>query len=1188
MKKIPKPKLKGFKKPFLTFLILMITSFAGFTQGATITGPESAPGIPAILSGGVTVGQVYSTQPGMKGYFWTVSAQGAITAGQGTRQITVTWTDPISQQSVGVTYTTDRKAPVAKSATLIINYYPFLPAIDPTIIPQFVDPLPHFAAELRVNAKEGGDITVTAKPIQQIALSTGTVLQNGTIGNPSTPNAGKGNYAGYEITSNGIVYPAMWPARTIEARQGSPLKVQYKNELTGVKYSAFNILADQTLMMKGYSLTGNPLTDPYDGPIPMVVHLHGGEIPSDSDGGPNAWFMPEGTTGVNTVGPAFQYHASTLSTYPNEQEAATLWYHPHDDGLTRINVYTGLAGYYFLRGEDEEAAKLPGWSGDGKVGEVTPQGKTATFNGANTYLPEIELGIQDRMFNVNGELFWPVAPPNPELHPFWTPEFVGDVMVVNGKSWPYLSVAPRKYRFRILDGCNARFLNMWLAGANGAPGPAITVVGGEGGLLANPVKLDPILAQTLLMAPGQRYDVVIDFTGLPAGATYTLMNNANSPYPVGFPVVPGLTDRIMQFVVNGTLVETDKSQLPANLRPVNPLVKLTDFAGNLTTGVTPAVKRQIILNEVIAGGGPAAVLINNAFFDAELAIPGAPFKFGGPTEIPEEGSTEIFQIINVSADAHPIHIHLTQWQIVSRQKIDDVGYLTDYTAAWNANSQNLGEYPIGQGYPGGAGSPFDYNVPNGDGYLGGNPAIRPALLGAVIPANPEEQGWKDNVIVMPGEVTTFITRIAPTDRPVDASPEQLMFPFDPSAGPGYVWHCHIIDHEDMSMMRPLPIDPSPLRSAPTFTVKPGAFACMNSDVTYTTQYEMTDYTWTFPGELNVDYQLISGGTTSTHTSTIRYLTEGPKKVSVNYTNSNERTSSVPAMSTTTIETKPVQPGVITASAATIIQGMTYTYSVPPVAGLTYNWTYLGTGATIVETSNFATVTFSSTATSGDLSVTASNACGTSIAQTINVTILGPIATPIALTPISTTVCNTQSKTRAIYTVQKVIGLTYTWSYVSPSGLPDPGVTIKESTTNSVSLTFSNAEVGTGTLSVTATNAAGQKSIPLNFQITVNACTLKSASIEGPEPGPIVKNELKVYPNPTSGAVNFEFQITENARVTLDIITMIGTPIDRVFDADVEAGETHIELFDKAIPTGVYFYQMKWNDQIITGKFIKTN
>ena len=222
-----------------------------------------------------------------------------------------------------------------------------------------------------------------------------------------------------------------------------------------------------------------------------------------------------------------------------------------------------MAGYYFLRGEDEELAKLPGWSGDDMVVEATPAGKTPTFNGANAYLPEIELAIQDRMFDVNGALYWPVAPPNPELHPFWTPEFIGDIFVVNGKTWPYLSVAPRKYRFRILDGCNARWLNMWLVdAADGvSPGPAITVVGVEGGLLSSPVTLDPAGNQALNIGPGQRADVVIDFTGF-AGKTFTLKQNASAPFPFGDPVVPGLTDVIMQFVVNGSMVSAANPAVP--------------------------------------------------------------------------------------------------------------------------------------------------------------------------------------------------------------------------------------------------------------------------------------------------------------------------------------------------------------------------------------------------------------------------------------------------------------------------------------------------------------------------------------------------------------------------------------------------------------------------------------------------
>lgn len=795
----------------------------------TITGP-AGPNMQENVTGGITTGVVYFTEPGMTGYNWAISPAGAITAGAGTNSVTVTWTNPTGQQWISVTYTDPLGCTAAAPTVLLITYYPFAPEIDPTIIPQFVDPLPHFAAGLRVNAKAGGSLLIKAVPVKQIAVSTGTVLSTGTVGTDTA--AGFGNYAGYAISKdNGATFgPAMWPAQTIETQQGNGITVQYRNDLFGVTYNDFNILADQTLMMNGYTLTGNILTDPYTGPIPMVTHLHGGEIPSNSDGGPTAWFTP----GYALKGPGFNFNASTLATYPNKQEAATLWYHPHDQGLTRINVYTGLAGFYFLRGATEEADQLPGWSGDDKVQEVTPPGKSPTFNGTNTYLPEIEVAIQDRMFNTKGELYWPVTPTNPDIHPYWTPEFFGDVFTVNGKTWPYLSVAPRKYRFRMLDGCNARFLNMWIVDAvTGNPGPAIKVIGTDGGLLDAPIILDPTAAQTLFMAPGERFDVVIDFTGVAAGTVFTLMNDAAAPYPTGDPVIPGLTDRIMQFVVNGNMLAggggpgTDKSQLPANLRPSDPMVKLTDFAGNLTAGVVPTVKRQIILNEVSAAGGPAQVLFNNSHFDGSSPIPGAPPDFGGPTEMPREGTTELIKIINTTVDAHPIHIHLLQWQLVSRQAYDVNAFMAAYSAAWAP--RGLGEWPAGLGYPGGSGSPYKYDSLNADGAVGGNPAITPFLMGPVMPANADEMGWKDDIKAFPGEVATYIVRIAPTDRPINATQQQLMFPFDPSLGPGYVWHCHIIDHEDMDMMRPLMIQPSFLRF-PQITSQPAAVIACAGDI----------------------------------------------------------------------------------------------------------------------------------------------------------------------------------------------------------------------------------------------------------------------------------------------------------------------------------------------------------------------
>lgn len=882
-------KTKVYTKCSLTLVVIIFLTTSLFAQKpgpVTITGPlDPITLLPATIGTAPITGAIYTTQAGaVGGYYWTVSSSGIITAGQGTNSITVNWNTPpqpiaTGQQTVSVYVgITALPAPPVPppSAVLIINFYPFVGPINPLTIPQFVDPLPHFAAGLRVDAKAGGSLIIKTVPVRQIALSTGTVLSTGTIAppgpTPPLPTApGMGNYAAYAISKdNGATFgPAMWPAQTIEAQVGKELKVWYQNNLIGAKYSDFNILSDQTLMMNGFPQNGNIYLDPYNGDIPMVVHLHGGEMPSGSDGGPTAWFMP---TGNPIKGPGYPVNNSGISTYPNQQESGTLWYHPHDQGLTRINVYTGLAGFYFLRGPVEEAAKLPGWSGDDKVREIQPAGKQPTFNGANTYLPEIEIGIQDRMFNTKGELYWPVTPTNPDIHPFWTPEFFGDVMVVNGKSWPYLSVAPRKYRFRMLDGCNARFLNMWLQDlATKTAAPAITVIGSDGAFLDIPAVLDPAKGQTLTMAPGERYDVIIDFTGL-AGKVFTLMNNANAPYPTGTPVLPGLTDRIMQFVVNGQMVSatvptsagTDKSLLPANVRATAPMVKLTNFAGALSAGVVPAVKRQIILNEVATVGGPVQVLFNNSHFDAASTIPGAPLQFSAPTEIPKEGTTELVTIINTTVDAHPIHIHLTQWQLVSRQAFNVQQYLAAYKAAWAAVVPAVPQFPVGLGYPGGGGSPMPYTTLNADGAIGGNPALTPFLTGVVKPADPQERVWKDNIKSIPGEVATYIVRYAPTDRPINAAPVDLLYPFDPSDGPGYVWHCHIIDHEDMDMMRPLMVTPSAERFFRIATQPVPAIACVGDKVSYSVKSvalgpNLITYQWQVSADAGVTWTNLVDG-----------------------------------------------------------------------------------------------------------------------------------------------------------------------------------------------------------------------------------------------------------------------------------------------------------------------------------------
>lgn len=666
--------------------------------------------------------------------------------------------------------------------------------IAPNSIPQFVDRLPHFAGA-RVDATSGTPLTITMVPSQQVALSTGTVVTGGTIG--VTPNVGLANVWAYRISDGTHTYGPLWPSFTIEAARGVPLNVNYVNGLSGQTYENVGLKVDQTLHW------ADPLGDmgsfsPYAGAPPVVTHLHGAEVASESDGGPDAWFTP----GLAQKGPAWDEGVDDHYYYPNTQEGATLWYHDHALGATRLNVYAGLAGFYFLRDQTEDNLHLPGWSGDNKVQEVD---RLTGLPASGWYLPEIEVAIQDRMFDTDGKLFYLNAPPNPNDHPFWTPEFVGDIITVNGKTWPYLSVAPRKYRLRILNGSNARFYELWLQDlVTGTFGPAINQIGTDGGLLDAPVIINPAAGGKLILAPGERADVIIDFSNSPAGAVWTMKNSGRAPYPKGAPPNGSTVGRIMQFVVNGSVNGADASQIPASLRS-SPLVKLTNFAGGFN--VTPAVKRQLTLNEVMGMGGPLEVLVNNTKWDANGMAPGL-----GVTETPTEGTTEVWQIINLTADAHPIHLHLVQFQLVGRQKFNQSRYMKIYNAL------------PAQGPPG------NYNAANADGAVGGNPAVTPYLQGSLKPANPNERGWKDTFIMYPGEVTTVIVRFAPTDLPLNTPSNQLVFDFDPSEGPGYVWHCHIIDHEDNEMMRPYTVNPNSSRLA-----KSGAIASAETATGYELQ-----------------------------------------------------------------------------------------------------------------------------------------------------------------------------------------------------------------------------------------------------------------------------------------------------------------------------------------------------------------
>jgi len=728
-------------------------------------------------------------------------------------------------------------------------------------IPQFAVNLPVFGPAgpiPRVDALKHKNITVTMEETAQSVLPTDTTLYNAQYYDPfagallNCPVPADLNIQQTRVWAYGMsdtrsgkpLAPAHWPAVTVEAKRNVPTTLTYKNVLpkfgdpvtiNGVAATGLVqglVTVDQTIdwadplglaALNGCTMFPQDPTNvftinanlnpycntPYQGSPPAVAHLHGGESSSFVDGGPLQWFTPDGQKGMNYYTEFNAGTGTSVFTYDNSQEPGTLWFHDHVMGQTRTNVYSGMAAFFFLQDPSNEPKKLP----EGPY--------------------EIEMAIQDRQFDTNAQLFFPDGsgagcgsglagdpclnggPPNPLNHPFWIPEFAGDVVIVNGAPWPKLSVEPRRYRFHLLDGSNARFYNL-----NFGPAP-VYVTGADDSYLNRPVSPSN---GTVFLAPGERADVIVDFTRL-AGQTITVTNDAPVPFPDGLfpvphpdPVNPGATlpadqpqmANIMQIVVNQPLSSRERSCDPRiDCRRPIPMVKLTDGNGNLAPNVTIDKKRQIILKEFQGAGGPLMVFVNNTQFmgTASPGVDAGVFP-DGITEVPQQGAIEEWEIINLTMDAHPMHNHLAQFQILNRQPFDNTP--TGYPAVWEAA---FGTDPtmaplfngctVGQFCPG-YGPPLPYQVPNADGALGGNPAVSPYLVGAPTPPAPEESGWKDTAKAHPGEVLRFLVRFTPTSVPVTTTSTagQNLYPFDPTAGPGYVWHCHIIDHEDQDMMRP--------------------------------------------------------------------------------------------------------------------------------------------------------------------------------------------------------------------------------------------------------------------------------------------------------------------------------------------------------------------------------------------------
>jgi spore coat protein A len=598
--------------------------------------------------------------------------------------------------------------------------------LDPLLVPKFVNPVPQALDPSFVYQPTGTTQATlqngTTATVPLYSVGAYQIQENLGLGltDPATGQPVKTTVYGYGTSAATATYPG----RSFVVQSGSPIAVQWTN---GITSNTHILPVDPTLLDPAdntanggqlYTVTPQSVANTavtgttqarfvtFPNGVPIATHVHGGHTDAIYDGTPQQWFTNTGLQGADFVNNPF--------VYDNSQQGGTIWYHDHAMGVTRVNVYAGLAGFYIIHDANENALI------------------------ANHSLPnekyDVPLAIQDRMFTVGGQLYYPsdVLKGTTATYPSEHPEFFGDTILVNGQAWPVMDVEPRVYRFRILDGSEARFYNLSLNQLKGPSSVPFSQIGTDDGLLGAPVVLN-----ALLVAPGERADIVIDFSKF-AGQTFILTNSAKAPFPGGAPADPATTGQIMMFRVSKPLDPTiPNAVLPATLNTITPIPK----AGAVTLDkglfeTTDAFGRLIqYLGTPTGGFAPFGSLANG---DQVQLI-------SDPTSPTGMSAIQIWNVYNNTKDVHPIHLHQVSFQILSRQNFNaKVNPLTGVMTNINLN-------------------------------------------GSVMPPAANEVGWKDTVQMYPGQVTTIIMK------------------FDLAGN--YVWHCHILEHEEHDMMHWLVVKP---------------------------------------------------------------------------------------------------------------------------------------------------------------------------------------------------------------------------------------------------------------------------------------------------------------------------------------------------------------------------------------------
>jgi FtsP/CotA-like multicopper oxidase with cupredoxin domain len=654
---------------------------------------------------------------------------------------------------------------------------------------------------------------------------------NGTVISP--------RFFGYQDITGGKTPDQKYLGGFIIAKSGTPVQMTVVNKMP----------IDHILPVDATDQVVHGIVGP---PNRAAIHFHGGDVPWISDGGPFDWFSSYNDPGGTRYGSSFLNNVVPGASggpgeaeyfYPMHQTSRLCWYHDHAYGLTRINAYAGMASGLLIVDSFEESLinlhVLPSLPGYLRYGiPLVIQDKTFWDSNSDPNYPAAGAKQGDLWYPWQYEILgtptgrWEQGPYDPGVGPATAlpistvPEFFSDTSMVNGCPYPYLPVEPRHYRFRILNAAQGRFYNLQLYYEDPAkPGeadftntkvgmpPRMIQIGTEGGFLHLPVALNNppvqtgydndassptfgnVIAYNLLLAPAERADVIIDFSKCPVGSNLVLYSDSPAPFPGGddlndyftgdtVPPVqtqPGMgpnTRTIMQFRVSnlntlGQGFKPDPAMMGlleqlavSKVGVVNPLPAIAQHSLSALRklGVT---ERWLSLNEDFDEYGRLYQRLGT--LTSVTPIQGGGGNWLGiplesaPTEVVNEDDTEIWHIVNTTADTHPMHFHLVNVQVLQRQAFDISTFA---------------------------------------------PGAQPTLAGTPRPPDANEAGWKETVRANPNEVLTMVMKFSMTQVPFPVPNSPRLAAFTPPVnGAEYVWHCHILEHEEHDMMRPMVVIP---------------------------------------------------------------------------------------------------------------------------------------------------------------------------------------------------------------------------------------------------------------------------------------------------------------------------------------------------------------------------------------------